>query len=270
MKHLLKAVFLSILLGLCSFAQSTPVPSDAAQTQQNLPEQPSSTQPATQASNSAQPSATPGPASNSAKIAPGSVIPVQLSKTIDAKKAKTGDQVVATVTQDMKTQNGDVLVPKATKIIGHVTEAQARSKEQKESQLGITFDQAVLKDQPVQLPMSIQAVIGMQNNNLSSGGGAEPSPSSTGTTATSPMGGRSPMSGQSQPQPQPMAGASNDNGAAQPMGKMPPINRQTQGVIGISNVTLASGSSAQGSVLTSEKNNVKLEEGTMLLLKVNP
>ncbi|HZC23015.1 MAG TPA: hypothetical protein VE866_06730, partial [Candidatus Binatia bacterium] len=59
------------------------------------------------------------------KIAPGSVIPVQLTKTVDAKKAKTGDEVVAKVTQDMKTQTGEVLVPKDTKVTGHVTEAQA-------------------------------------------------------------------------------------------------------------------------------------------------
>jgi hypothetical protein len=41
-------------------------------------------------------------------------------------------------------------------------------------------------------------------------------------------------------------------------------------VIGISNLTLSPpANGAQGSVMTSEKNNVKLESGTMLLLKVN-
>ena len=79
------------------------------------------------------------------RIAAGSVIPVQLTKTVDAKKAKTGDEVVAKVTQDMKTQSGDVLVPKDTTVIGHVTEAQARNKEQKESQLAIAFDRAMGK-----------------------------------------------------------------------------------------------------------------------------
>ena len=34
------------------------------------------------------------------QIAPGSVIPVQLSKTIDSKKVKPGDEVAAKVTQD--------------------------------------------------------------------------------------------------------------------------------------------------------------------------
>src|SRR6201998_1024611 len=99
------------------------------------------------------------------RIAPGSVIPVQLTKTVDAKKAKTGDEVVAKVTQDMKTQTGEVLVPKDTKVIGHVTEAQARTKDEKQSELAIAFDHAILKDgQDVRLPMSIQAVIAPQNN----------------------------------------------------------------------------------------------------------
>ena len=117
----------------------------AQNTQPSSPEEAS--QPATAAST----------ASNPLKIAPGSVIPVQLTKTVDAKKAKTGDQVVAVVTQDMKNQGGEVLVPKDTKVIGHVTEAQAHSKEQKESQLAIAFDRAVLKTGQVQMPMSIQA-----------------------------------------------------------------------------------------------------------------
>jgi hypothetical protein len=41
------------------------------------------------------------------RIAPGSIIPVQLTKTIDAKKVKTGDEVEAKVTQDLTTGNGE-------------------------------------------------------------------------------------------------------------------------------------------------------------------
>ena len=98
------------------------------------------------------------------KIAPGSVIPVQLTKTIDAKKAKQGDEVVAKVTIDMKTDGGQILVPKDTTVVGHVTEAQARNKEQKESQVGISFDKAKMKSGDMPLPMSIQAIIAPLNN----------------------------------------------------------------------------------------------------------
>jgi len=50
----------------------------------------------------------------------------------------------------------------------------------------------------------------------------------------------------------------------------PHITGNTQGVVGIDNLKLEAGQNAtQGSVLTSEKNNVKVESGTMLLLRVN-
>ena len=39
-------------------------------------------------------------------IAPGSVIPVQLAKSIDAKKVKTGDEVEAKVTEYLKQRMG--------------------------------------------------------------------------------------------------------------------------------------------------------------------
>src|SRR5580693_6759791 len=140
------------------------------------------------------------------RIAPGSVIPVSLTKTIDAKKVKTGDQVVAKVTQDMKTTSGEVLVPKDTKVMGHVTEAQPRNKDQKESQVGIAFDRAVMKDgSAMQIPMSIQAIIGQQNdqNNSGSGEAAAPARGASAGTTGSPRGGM----GGSAPASTPSAGS---------------------------------------------------------------
>jgi hypothetical protein len=204
------------------------------------------------------------------------VIPVQLTKSVDAKKAKTGDEVVAKVTQDMKTGSGEVLVPKDTKVMGHVTEAQARSKEQKESELGIAFDRAVMKNgSEMQLPMSIQAVIGQQNN-TSNGAAAndQSTPAGTGAAPTAAGGSsRTSGAGGSTPPPTPSPSAT---GSEVPNNSQPgtnsnaQINGQTQGVVGISNLKLSAGASGtQGSVLSSEKNNVKLDSGTVLLLKVS-
>ncbi len=52
--------------------------------------------------------------------------------------------MVAKVTQDMKNTSGEVIVAKDTKVMGHVTQSQARNKEQKESEVAIAFDHAVL------------------------------------------------------------------------------------------------------------------------------
>jgi len=267
MRSILPQIATAALLG-CGvlMAQST-----APSTPQNMPSQ----SPTTQAPMPTTPGTQGTGAANQPHIAPGSVIPVQLTKAVDAKKAKTGDEIVAKVTQDMKTQAGQVLVPKDTKVIGHVTEAQARHKDEKESQLGIAFNQAVLNNQQLQLRMSIQAVIGPENpndNGAASGGGsnAGPSPSATGTNASSPMAGRSPNAGPGQGESPNSASAGNADQSQQAHSKRPPINAQTQGVIGLSNLSLSPASNGQqGSVLTSDKNNVKLESGTMLLLKVN-
>jgi hypothetical protein len=200
---------------------------------------------------------------------------VSLTKTIDAKKAKPGDEVVATVTMDMKSNTGEVIVPKDTKVVGHVTEAQARSKDQKESQLGIAFDRATLKGSDVSLPMSIQAVIAPPGNNTNSSGGApdQGAPPTGGNSAPSPTSsGRSGSTGNmgQTPPPSPAPNAVPTEGTQQGSAR-PPITGNTQGVVGISNLKLeAAPSAAQGSVLSSEKNNVKVESGTMLLLKVNP
>jgi len=212
-------------------------------------------------------------ANGTPEIAPGSVIPVQLTKTIDAKKAKTGDQVEAKVTQDMKTSSGEVLVPKDTKILGHVTEVQARSKEQKESQLAIAFDRAVMKNgSDMQLPMSVQAIIGQQNNNQPAPGGNDVGAAPSGASNPNPgSAGRSGMAG-SAPPPTPSATSTDtapDSQTASKGNGNPPINGQTQGVIGIPNVKFEAANGSQASVVSSEKNNVKLESGTMLLLKVN-
>ena len=165
------------------------------------------------------------------------MIPVQLTKTIDAKKAKMGDQVMAKVTMDLKTNSGEVIVPKDTKVTGHVTEAQASTKDQKGSQVAIAFDHATLKTGDVNLPMSIQAVIAPPSNDASSnsgggGGGGGGEPAAAGTTATSPMGnGRSSNSG-STAQPQysgsPNAAQGTSSEAQQAGGARPNITGNTQ------------------------------------------
>ena len=240
---------------------------------------PSSTNPstATPQTQAATPSTQP---THVAKIAPGSVIPVQLTKTVDAKKVKTGDEVIAKVTQDMKTTSGEILVPKDAKVVGHVTQAQARNKDQRESQVGIEFDRTETKAGEMQMPMSIQAIIGQQNNSANSSSGNEQPYSAPSTAPSSApaggMGGGSSQrsSGASEPTPPPTASPSATGGApteSQTSAKaMPPITTHTQGVVGISNMTLSSGpNGAQGSLVSSDKNNVKLESGTLMLLRVN-
>ena len=214
-------------------------------------------------------------ASSAPRFAPGSVIPVELTKSVDAKKAKVGDDVEAKVVQDLKAQNGQVLVPKDTKVVGHVTQVQAHSKEQKESDLGIMFDRAVMKGNNVPIPMSIQAVIsptalGSNNNSTTNAPPPENSPSS-GTSAGSP-GGRNPgmSSGQPSTVSPSTAGGEAPATTRSPGAPHEPVNADTQGVVGMSNLKLSPTADPKtGSVLSSEKGNVKLDSGTFMLLRVS-
>lgn len=256
MRVMRTAIVMGTLLCSLSWAQSsTPAPDQA---------QPSQVQPNQAPTPQSQPA-------NATRIAPGTVIPVQLTKSIDAKKAKTGEEVRAKVTQDLKTTSGEVVIPKDTEVVGHITEAQPRTKGEKESDLGITFDHATLKGgNDLSMPASIQAVIAPrpQNPNSAEGGtgAAAPSPNASGYGT-----GRSPnMSGEAQPSANSAPGGDDTNNTNTTSAR-PPITAQTQGVIGLSDYRLSTPTDAkQGSVVSSEKNNVKLESGTLMLLRVNP
>jgi hypothetical protein len=283
MKKVLISIFLgALMLGVVAAQGSAPPPGPPASEPQTSTPAQAAQQPAPQPSTQAPQAQTPqsnagsNPADAPKRIAPGSVIPVSLEKTVDAKKAKTGDEVVAKVTQDMKNNTGEVLVPKDTKVVGHVTEAQPRSKEQKESEIGIAFDRAVMKNgSEMQMPMSIQAIIGSQNNGSQSdqtggGYGTAPGAAAGGNSNAGRAGGMGGSPQASAPQPSPGAGTVPSDTQGKTNAR-PPITAQTEGVVGISDLklTTAAPTANQGSLVTSEKNNVKLESGTLMLLRVN-
>src|ERR1700691_814008 len=136
MKTVLIGIFSgALMMGVASVQGNTaPAPATPPSNPQvSTPAQPAAQQTAAESSTQAQPT----------RIAPGSVIPVSLTKTIDAKKAKTGDEVIAKVTQDLKTNAGAVIVAKDTEVVGHAPEGQRGNKDKKQSEVGITFDHAV-------------------------------------------------------------------------------------------------------------------------------
>jgi hypothetical protein len=91
-------------------------------------------------------------------ISSGTTFNSKLTGTLDAKKAKPGDKVEARTTDDVR-QDGRVVLPKGTRIEGHVTKAEARSKDDAQSTLGIAFDRAILRNgDEMPLHVGIQAL----------------------------------------------------------------------------------------------------------------
>lgn len=206
----------------------------------------------------------------------GASLLAELAKSIDAKKAKSGDEVTAKLTQDLKA-NGAVVIPKGSKLVGHVTEAQAKTKESAESKLGVVFDKVVLKSgqevaftgviralsAPAEIPAVSPGGSNMDQNAGSSGrgmgqvamgGGMSPTTPNTGST-NSTIGSTVGTSGN----------------AAGSVGRSAPvatngISNDSRGVIGMEGVEL--NNTAQASVFSSANHNIKLDSGAQIVVQV--
>jgi hypothetical protein len=202
------------------------------------------------AQNSAQPRGASASQNTTVRFAPGAILRVELAKSVDARKAKVGDEVIGKTMDDFLGDNNDVLAPKGCRVLGHVAEATPREGESA-STLGIAFDKVVLKNGTgVPFKASIQAIGGPD---LSAAPANEPMPQSGGGAPTmSP--GHDPDS----------YGGSMGRGGMPASGPLPP---NSQGVVGISGMSLSAGT-AEDSLLSSQKRNVKLDSGTQMILRV--
>jgi len=213
---------------------------------------------------------------NASTLPRGTVIEAELSKGLNAKKSKQGDPVIARTTADVRSGNS-VLIPAGSRVIGHVTQVAAHTKEQPESVLGIGFDRIELKHgEQMPLHAALQAVSSSQP----ASGGMQSPDMGPGMGSNAPMGGQSPMGrgGSGMPQMGTPTGAGQEgqnpvpgeNGGTSPNGGLAGINAkgeltaQARGAIGMPGVALSN--TTQGAVLNSKDSNVHLDGGTQLLL----
>jgi hypothetical protein len=225
-------------------------------------------------------------------IAAGAAINAELTRTLDSRKAKENDPVQAKVVQDVVV-GGKVVVPRNSKLIGHVTDVKAGGKGQPSS-MGIAFDKAVLKNgQEVPVHAVIQALApaprqpmnapGYDDSGSAMSTGSMPSPQSGGYNTTggggmapTPVGGAAGSA---------TAGAANGVGTAATntaataagaatntagMTTNGQLTGASRGVMGMPGLTLeaGAGNSTNGSVISNQKNNVKLDSGTQVVLRV--
>jgi hypothetical protein len=226
-----------------------------------------SSEPAT--SNSPAQSA-PAKAAASADAPPsGTLLSVELSKSLDAKKIKANDRIEGKTATDLLAR-GQIVVPRNTKIIGHVTEAKARSKASPDSIIGITFDRMRLKDgREVPLQVTVQAIA----RPLQFGGNPEGNvPRADRPGGVSVPGQRGPLGdastpgappsypGDLAPIPDPMAPNSASSST------VVPLSPTSKGVVGMKGLSLDT--SGPAAVLSSNAGNVHLDSGTQLILRV--
>ena len=210
-----------------------------------------------------------------ASLASGTAFNAALSSPIDSKKCKPGDPVNARTTEAAKSE-GKTVIPKGSKLVGHVTQASARAKGESESSLGIMFDKAILKNgQEIPLNnVTIQAIASAESGASAAGadmdtmGGMGASAAGSGTASgrgalggvTSTAGGAVGAVTNTAANAGGVAGGTL-NSAANAGGS---IAGASKGAVGGLN---AAGSNAtQGSVITSAGKNVHLDSGTRMLL----
>jgi hypothetical protein len=227
------------------------------------------------AQNSAQPSAASESQNTAFRLEPETIIRVELAKSVDAKKAKVGDEVMAKTIDDFLSDKNEVLAPKGSKVLGHVAEVSPHQGESA-STLGIAFDKIVLKNgTEVRLKASIQA-IGPPESNAAAGNDNLGAPANSGGMSPMSSPGRGAYGGTTPNPGGTMPGSVNNPGAAaqdasQSTSPTAAINGRltpnAQGVVGMSGLSLSTGA-AQDSLLSSPKHNVKLDSGTQMILRV--
>jgi hypothetical protein len=178
-----------IAVALATFS-SFPSPAQQQPTQQQQDQQTqqahSSTAPGAQ---SQQGASNAGPSAAAADLKP---VTGELVSQLDSKSAKQGDSVVMKTREDLKFPGG-ADIPKGSKLIGHVSNVQARGDGKENSQIAIQFDKAELMGgQTVAIESVIQSVSpaassGMDNSVPSALGASPASPSTpSGPTSSSP------------------------------------------------------------------------------------
>jgi Bacterial conjugation TrbI-like protein len=227
-----------------------------------------------QTATNSQPVASPqsesAPNATSARQLPsGTIIPAELAKSIDAKKAKSGDQVIAKTTIDLRSRDGSTVIPKGAKVLGHVTDAKARSKDEPGSMVAIAFDKVEMKGgQDLQFNGGIQALGKPEQNAAAYTGGGSPLSESggipSGASGQGGIGGARTGGTGAPPSTGNPGNAPTDN-SVPATGGVGPLSPASQGVVGIQGLSLQD--SAQASVITSSTGNVHLDSGTQLILR---
>lgn len=256
---------------------------------------PQQTNPGPGSSGSGHADAVPVPSTaNSPEISNNQLRPVagELVNNLDTKSAKTGDSVIVKTTEKATTANG-VEIPKGSKIMGHVTDVEAKGASGENSRVTIQFDQAEIKGgQNLPIRSVIQSVApagtggsaegaggppapAPSGGSAASGGGAagsQPSGSSAGSNAGSSAGSTAPAPNASQPAssgPKPSNSAPPAGTVVATKGNIAIRTTAIPGVFLVGSVTGQPFSNAAGALLGA-KQDVRLDGGTQMVLAIIP
>lgn len=208
-----------------------------------------------------------GKVASASPLKSGTTIQAKLVNPVDAKKSKVGDEVIATTTQDV-TAGGKVVVPSGSKLVGRIMGVRVQNSEQSTSQIGIAFNRAVLKSgKAIPVALTIQAI---GSNQEVAASGAASTRASHSAHLVGALGGTPSTKGAL------VTTASHTTGATVNTADHPrsaandSLSASSQGVVGLRGLSLFSQTTpfATASVVSSQSNNVYLDSGTEMILRV--
>ncbi len=221
-------------------------------------------------------------AQKSIDLSSATTITGKLQGSLNADKAKVGDEVVLKVTDKVK-HNGRVVIEKGSKLVGKVTEVKRDAKGSAGSTVGVAFDTLVQKGQSIPVAVNILAV----NSVTSAVSAGDPLASSVSGSSRTQASGRTSGGGL-------LGGVGNTVGglaggatstvggvvdtttsvAGNTVGAATQTTAATTGSLGTNISGLSIGKSANASAsnsttLSKEKGNVKLDSGTQFTVAVS-
>jgi hypothetical protein len=212
---------------------------------------------------------------------------------VDSKKAKSGDEVQAKTTSDVKSE-GKTVIPRGSRLIGHVTQASAKGKGDADSTLTVVFDHAVLRSgEQVALNATIRALAvaqppapltAMSSGNDPSYAGGMPHPAGGGVSPVGTVGSATggALGTAAATTDGAVGGVANDVGgtvasthttSGAGLNAAGELSPRARGVFGLPGVTLsqaagATAGASNGTTITSTGKTVHLDSGTQLVLAV--
>jgi hypothetical protein len=224
---------------------------------------------------------------NEAKLDGNTALVAEFSQSLNSKNAKPGETVKAKVIQDV-IAHGKVLVRRDSKLVGHITESQASNKDMP-ARLGIVFDKVVLKGggelefrglieamaPPMPSPVDAPDLLGPPPMAGGSYSGSGPQPMGSSSSAASSGRSNSSTGSMSSGRPS-VSGTTRSSTVGLTSDPGPPVSPAgalsigAHGVFGIPGLRLLRGPSGgvTASVVTSMRDNVKLENGTQIVIQV--
>jgi hypothetical protein len=125
-------------------------------------------------------------AADSKALNAGTLLEAELQSVLDVRKNKVGDEVTLKATKAIK-QDGQVIVPKGSQLIGRVTEIQRKTKENASSKIALLIDR--VRGEGIDTPVTATIVSVTAHAGAAAGDLFAADAGATGTTSTSNRGG---------------------------------------------------------------------------------